>query len=352
MSPPHAADSDSTTDCPSTRNGELVAQLRAEFVERFAWPPALESVRSPLWDLGSVMDLARLSKVAADTCCDQEISFAIISREYLRTGLNWIAARRRLDSNNFLIIAGDRYTADTLDRQAIPNILAEIDESEFDTSFKSSTGFSAKGIAVSAFKFPVSCFLVKCGYSVVLSDADALWLRDPMPYLRSADIAFQRISVHPRAITSLWGFGACGGFISFRSSRGTVAFLERCIEENRQLFDDQVVMNLTLLAGDPHWHCEDPEWTLPDAVYQGDRSALQLAFAKYASRPIKGKLRAGNVHLLALPHDKFWRHELVVSPIDGMAVCHPNSPKDDLEKMRLFERIGLRFLSSDTAEPQ
>ena len=330
-------------DPKSVPNRELKANIRAELAVDLMWPSSLTRVAMPLHDLGAVMDLRRLSNIAAAAASRNELSFSIISKEYIETGLNWIHAMQRLGLDNYIIIAGDQFTSALLDERGIHNILAEIDESQFDVSFVSATGFSAKGLAVSAFKFPVARFLVKAGYSVVLSDADAVWLHDPMPYLRDTSVAFQRIVYHPPAIAGIWGFAACGGFISFRSGTKTISFLERCIEEQRLLFCDQVAMNLALLEGDPSWHCEHADWMLPTDTSKYDRGSLEAAFAKCVKSPIKGELRRGGLQVLALPHDKFWRHGLFAAPLQDMVVCHPNSPKDDLEKMKLLDAMGLRF---------
>ncbi|HBK07850.1 MAG TPA: hypothetical protein DDZ81_18685 [Acetobacteraceae bacterium] len=329
--------------------GQYKDRIRRELTALYTWPSLLALAVRPLRDLSAVMDINKLADVAAAINRGNQLSFAIISREYLQTGLNWICAMQRLGLKNFIIIAGDRVTCEILDERGVPNVGAIIDESEFDTSFVSSTGFSAKGLAVSAFKFPVTHFLVKTGYDVVMSDADAVWLRDPVPYLRDADVAFQRIVYHPPAIASQWGFAACGGFNAFRGGVKTTAFLERCVQENRILFDDQVVLNLALLDEDPHWHCEHPDWTLPSR--QNDRSALETAFARCANAPIRGDLKTSGLQLLALPHDKFWRHAFVSTPVRDMVVCHPNSPKDDLEKMQLLDVMGLRFQSASPVFP-
>jgi hypothetical protein len=321
----------------------LAGGVRADLTKQFAWPAPLLSASRPLHDLGSVMDLKKLTDVAAEVNTDRELSFAIVSKEYLQTGLNWVNAMHRIGLSNFVILAGDSVTSDLFDRRGIPNVLTVIDESGFDPTFVSATGFSAKGLAVSAFKFPVARFLAEVGYHVVLSDADAVWLHDAMPYLRDADVAFQRIAYHPRSISGLWGFAACGGFISFRGGPKTVAYLDRCIEENRSLFCDQIAMNLALLAGQPTWRCEHPDWRLPGDGGPRDMAEREAAFVKFAQSPIEGELQYGGVHLVALPHDKFWRHERVSTPLSDMIVCHPNSPKDDLEKMTILGAMGIQF---------
>jgi hypothetical protein len=322
---------------------EARAGIRADLEGRFTWPPAFMSMTRPLLDLGAAMDLTKLDAVAMAVHNERELAFAIVSKEYIRTGLNWIQAMRRIGVGNFLIIAGDRFTSDKLDALDVPNVLAEIDESGVDGSFVSTTGFSAKGLAVSAFKFPVAHFLLRSGYNVVLSDADAIWLQDPMPFLRDADIAFQRIVYHPPSIAMLWGFAACGGFLSFRNGHRTIPFVERCIEAHRVLYCDQLAMNLALLDEEPDWWCEQADWMLPAPGVHHDRSSLEVAFSRYAKYPIRGELRKERLEVLALCHDKFWRHACVTSSLPDTVVCHPNSPKDDLEKMKILEAAGLRF---------
>jgi hypothetical protein len=336
-------DSGALDDPRSLLGVELNAGIRAELQGRFAWPPALMPLTRPLRDLESVIDCGKIAALAAAIHNEMQLTFALVSKEYIHTGLNWASAMHKIGLRNFIIIAGDMFTAHEFDKRRIPNVLAEIDESDFDPAFMSATGFSTKGLAVSAFKFPVAHFLLQSGYSVVLSDADAIWLRDPTPYLQAADLAFQRIVYHPPSIASLWGFAACGGFLSFRSGRKTVSFMERCIAAQRLLFCDQLAVNLALLEGEPDWRCEDADWILPVRGVRHDRSSLEAAFAKCAKSPIRGELRQGGLQVLALPHDKFWRHACVSTPLPKTVICHPNSPKDDLEKIKILKAMGLQF---------
>jgi hypothetical protein len=319
------------------------ARIRAELLSRFPWTAEVRSVARPLHDLASVMDLTKLLNIAAAVNTRNELAFAIMSKEYIRTGLNWIYAMNRIGLSNFIILAGDQITADLLDERGVPNVLAVIDESGFDPVFVSTSGFPAKGGAVSAFKLPGARLLASAGYNVVLSDADAVWLRDAMPFLRGADVSFQRIGYHPRAISGLWGFAACGGFIAFRGGTRTVAFLDRCIDENRLLLCDQVAINLALLDSQPEWRCEHPDWRVPGDGASHEISDREVAFAKFARYGITGELRRDGVRVLALPHDQFWRHEIVKTPVSDMVVCHPNSPKDDLGKTKIFDGMGIRF---------
>jgi hypothetical protein len=324
-------------------NDELKARIRAELARGFTRPASLMPLTRPLQDLNAVMDLGKLEDVAAAVSNGKALGFTLVSKEYIQTGLNWAHAMRRLGLNNFFIVSGDNFTHEFLQERGFTSVLANIDETGFDVSFVSHDGFSTKGLAMIALKFPVARFLVKSGYSVILSDADAVWLRDPMPFMQDADIAFQRIDYHPAPIARLWGFAACTGFVFFRHGMKTMAFLDRCIEEHRSFHCDQVAMNVVLLQAEPDWHCDHDDWIPPGSAVHHDRASLRAAFVSIMKSPITGVLRHNGLQVLALPHDKFWRHHWVINSLADMVICHPNSPKDDAEKMKILDAMGLRF---------
>ncbi|HYZ23725.1 MAG TPA: putative nucleotide-diphospho-sugar transferase [Rhodopila sp.] len=325
--------------------------VRTTLTSSYAWPPHMIAAAMPLYDLSAAMDLAALATTAARIHSGREIIFAIVSREYTRIGLNWVAAMRRLGLANFFIVACDEETAGRFSRRGVPNVLARIDEAGLDPSFVSTTGFSAKGLAVSTFKFPVAEFLVRAGYSVVMSDADAVWLRDAMPHLRGADVAFQRIVYHPPAITSLWGFAACGGFLSFRASAQVLVFIRNCIVEQRAIFCDQIAINMALVESGPDWRCVHPDWHVPPPGTLSDQARREALFARCAAAPITAELQDTGCRVLALPHDAFWRHSVVTPDPRTMIVGHPNSPKDDAEKIKLLESFNLRFVPAEAEPP-
>ncbi len=323
--------------------GEFNARIGDELAHEFAWPPSMIRSTKPLQDLAAVIDPDRLAEVAAAANHNNNLTFTLISKEYIQTGINWIHAMQRAGCNDFLVVCGDRFSYETLSGRGIHLVRAHLDDDEFDTSFVSRVGFTAKGLAMIALKFPVARFLVNAGYSVIFSDADAVWLRDPRPYIAGTDIAFQRIDHHPGAISRLWGFAACTGFIGFAPNPETASFLDSCVEQHHAFHSDQVALNAALLHGEAAWHCGHADWTPPGVVDHHDRPTRQIAFAKVMSAPITGELKHSGLRLLALPHDRFWRHPWITSPLGEMVICHPNSPKDDAEKMKILEAIGVRF---------
>lgn len=325
-------------------DGELNARIGAELTHEFAWPPSMIPSARPLRDLGAVIDPDRLAEAAAAAASHGAyLTFTLVSKEYIQTGLNWVHAMRRLGRNDFLVICGDQFTYETLSGRGIHLVRAHLAESEFDRSSISRVGFSAKGLAMIALKFPVARFLVRAAYNVIFSDADAVWLRDPIPYLQGSDIAFQRIDHHPAPISRLWGFAACSGFVCFAHGAETTAFLDRCVEQHQSFHSDQVALNAALLQSEPCWRCDHADWIPPGDVGHHDRVTRQIAFAKVMRSPITGELGRDGLRLLALPHDTFWRHPWITDPAADMVICHPNSPKDDSEKMKILDALGVRF---------
>ena len=147
-----------------------------------------------------------------------------------------------------------------------------------------------------------------------------------------------------------WGFAACSGFIYWRATNGTIAFLDSCLNEARQVQDDQIALNLALVEADAVWpHLE--LGTGPSAWHPGATlEDIRASFATMARRPLRGWTRRYGLDLLALPHHQFWRHSLVTTTLAEMVVCHPNSPKDELGKIKIFNAMGIRA-GSDTNGP-
>lgn len=59
--------------------------------------------------------------------------------------------------------------------------------------------------------------VLEAGLSVIHSDADALWMRDPYELMRGADIVGERIWGKPLSVVKAWGAGICTGFYFLRA---------------------------------------------------------------------------------------------------------------------------------------
>ncbi len=326
-------------------------RIRTVASKDFPWTPGLESVRQTWNDLASVIDPQALERQAALVQHNGTVCVTFISQECLRVGIYWLGAMQRLGLRNVLVIAGDEPTNAAMAARGVACVQAELGADDRHVSFQSASGLTWNGLAMATLKFPVVRFLLAQGCDVVLSDIDALWLQDPLPHCRGlADIAFQRACYFPVALVQEWGFAACSGFIYWRSTNGTIAFLDSCLSEARQVQDDQIALNLALVEADAVWpHLE--LGTGPSAWHPGATlEDIRASFATMARRPLRGWTRRYGLDLLALPHHQFWRHSLVTTTLAEMVVCHPNSPKDELGKIKIFNAMGIRA-GSDTNGP-
>ena len=91
----------------------------------------------------------------------------------------------------------------------------------------------------------VSC-LVEEGYNVIMSDSDALWLRDPMEYMDAAGVSSSSIVASRGSFPRTFGWGStiCMGFILFRATgAGMNTFQDTMENIALRTGDDQVAVN-------------------------------------------------------------------------------------------------------------
>ena len=93
----------------------------------------------------------------------------------------------------------------------------------------------------------LSCLVME-GYNVIMSDADALWLGDPMTYfslpaVRNSSVVSSRGNM-PWRLSKKWGVALCLGFILFRATGPGMDMLQMSMEEIvLDRGDDQVAAN-------------------------------------------------------------------------------------------------------------
>jgi hypothetical protein len=94
------------------------------------------------------------------------------------------------------------------------------------------------------------------GIDVVHSDADAVWLADPMADLLGSsqlDLVFSQGSVWPDDVHKRWGFVLCCGLFSIRANSQTLEFVSRWRSLLQDDGDDQRALNRLLLHEDVAW---------------------------------------------------------------------------------------------------
>ncbi|CAM9898891.1 unnamed protein product, partial [Ascophyllum nodosum] len=175
----------------------------------------------------------------------------------------------------------------------------------------------------------LSC-LVKAGHSVILSDNDALWLKDPMldidvPEVRGSSIVASRGSF-PDSVGSVWGSTLCMGFIFFHADKGVdiiVTNMERLV---MKIGDDQEAINFTLNNLGIDWDTS---------------SDMRYIFSTNYGKGIMSNLGEGVLKVTLLPHDQYTRRCDKVPIGSNTTVAHCLSGKHGLSKIGWMKRCKL-----------
>ena len=161
----------------------------------------------------------------------------------------------------------------------------------------------------------LSCLVME-GYDVIMSDADALWLRDPMEYfdlpsVRSSSIVASRGSL-PFSLSKKWGATLCLGFILFRASGPIMDEIQRSMQHLvSTIADDQITANRAVSQAGVTWDKE---------------SDMRLVDSTGLGRGTIKRLRGddGPFVISLLPHSAFTR-DCRSNPISNKTVvahCH------------------------------
>ncbi len=227
---------------------------------------------------------------------------------------NWIRAAIRLQVSNFWFIALDQDIHDYLASKSVQTIL-----------LKCETGSQA------LWKLRIQLFraLVDSGIDFIHSDADAVWLRDPIERYyteqKGVDLIASQGTIWPPDVFKQWNFVLCCGFFVLRANKRT-AILLRELEADVELSgDDQVSVNRVVFR-------RNMRWEIKSSFYLPFRD-VQLLFSK---NMIVGK--GDNLTVSIIPFAEVPRLHL---NNNNPYIEHPLSPKDNDKKKQLFQEIGL-----------
>lgn len=184
--------------------------IRSASVVGLRWSD-FEATSIALYDLPAVLNVDALIRSAATKSVASTVAVTFMSSEYASVGVNWLAGLRRIGVESYIVIACDEDMSRVLEASHTPHLRAHLPP--LDTSSqtgRNAVGFSAKAVTITALKFPVVRTLVHHSFNVVLSDVDAIWMRNPLPVLLNADtdVAFQRVVVLSEANRRV--LGVCG----------------------------------------------------------------------------------------------------------------------------------------------
>ena len=108
-------------------------------------------------------------------------------------------------------------------------------------------------------KFMVTKEILSAGHDVMLSDTDALWLKDPVEdlfYSNSNDVVASTVRASfagPSKFREKYGYTLCTGWIGFRSNPQTIGLLDRMMTEAKRQGEtsEQTAFNRFLMSRNP-----------------------------------------------------------------------------------------------------
>ena len=176
--------------------------------------------------------------------------------------------------------------------------------------------------------------LLEAGQDFVHSDADAVWLRDPLPVITDcdADLVFSQGTVWPPDIHAKHGLVLCCGLFFVRANPVTTAFF---VEAARRVLadkDDQTTINRLVDERIAGWQVEEGDW-----IDFRDTRFL-ISHKPIRSIPPPGQQIPGPT-VAVLPHALVPRMVTEIGP--PVLVAHPLSGKTCADKQRVLGSLGL-----------
>ena len=173
--------------------------------------------------------------------------------------------------------------------------------------------------------------LLNSGIHVILSDLDAIFVRNPMQFISQippADLLAQRGSF-PQWLSERWGAALCMGFVCWRSTEATRKFTVEMHRVISNTGDDQIAVNVAL----------------DDVGIKWDEGVVQFN----TSTSVSYGTTTGDLRVALLPHSKFPRRcepgEFNHSEIT-VAHCY-ESKKEGTAKMNKAKAFGLWNIVDD-----
>lgn len=263
-----------------------------------------------------------LLKLAVARTKNDTVIVVFANSNYLDVLLNWLIAVHRLGISNYLVISLDEQIHTFLSERGFPSALISLD-----------------GSLEELWNLRVQILRELCahGIHVIHSDADAVWLRDPIPGFFSQhadDLVISQGTIWPEDCLRKQGFVLCCGLFYLRSSAATLTLMEELRKDMVNTRDDQVTLN-RLVSTSITW-----AWDSTKAyqfVFRGRRVIC-------SEDPIRGRASETGLTVMLLPHHLFQR---VHMPGRSAYVKHLISEKTAEDKLTSFRNAGCLFLQRD-----
>jgi hypothetical protein len=176
--------------------------------------------------------------------------------------------------------------------------------------------------------------LIAKGTEFIHSDADAIWLRNPLAPDSAArqpvDLVFSQGTVWPPDVCRTWGFVLCCGWFWVKPTSSTQSFFRDLVRDVEVTRDDQVSVNRLLSGRGIRW--ENDGRADYAFLYKGNRVHCWLS-------ALQGRTPDGSLSVAMLPQHQYQR---VPRTTDHAAVVkHFVSPKNCESKIVALRSWGL-----------
>ena len=195
---------------------------------------------------------------------------------------NWIISIQQLKIKNFLVICLDKPLYLHLKTLGIPALLKPC-----------STNLNLLWIH----RLEVIDEILQLNYNIVHSDADAIWIKNPLNkfiYNQPFDLIFSQGTIWPPDVHQVWEFVLCCVFFYVHSNPSTLALFKELIAQVRIEKDDQLSINRLLLKNIKEWNIIETYYlTYNNKKFKCSKNIMSAKF--------------NNISIACLPHEKFQR---------------------------------------------
>jgi len=249
-------------------------------------------------------------------CKNNLLVVAFGNSEYTKVILQWLLLLGKLNVSNYLIVSLD---------EKLYKLLSYFGYHAVRSDFSGSLG------QFWTYRSVILKKILECGLNIVHSDADALWLKNPIPEYFSKvefDILSSQGTIWPPEILEKWGFVLCSGLVYYRSSQKVIKIFDSLIKASAKCNDDQRAFNNILYGENINWstdNIESYELCYKDKIFKCFKSVL------------RGEGESLNIGLL--PHEGFQR--LPQDDNGNIYVAHHLSAKNENAKIKLIDKLKL-----------
>lgn len=230
--------------------------------------------------------------------CESPLTVVFIDSRYWKVFDNWYNYSINYLKENLLVVSLDKDVNKLLHEKNIASLLFEWDGDLSNLWIE----------RVNVFKQ-----LLELGYDVIHSDADAVWLDDPITYCESlgVDVAFSQGTIWPPKVYDKLGVVLCCGFFYLRSSPQTIELLESWQSAIQVDCDDQKSLNELLMDKGLAWPVKE------DYVLNWKGNSFRCF------NEVQYAILSNDLELALLPHSLFQR----LPEAKAAIVKHPLSEK-------------------------